>query len=63
MSEPQLLVGVAEADITPVAPVPLAGFAARDNAPFEGIDHPLALRAFWWTVEDEHALLVVADIL
>lgn len=59
----RLLVGVARVDITPIAPIPLAGFAARDNAPFEAIDHPLALKAFWWSVGDKHALLVVADIL
>lgn len=63
MSAAALHVGVAGVDITPQHPVPLAGFAARNNAPAEGVDHPLALKAFWWSVGDHHALLVVADIL
>jgi hypothetical protein len=63
MTTGPLHVGVAQVDITPVAPTPLAGFAVRNNARFEGIDHPLSLKAFWWSVGDEHALLVVADIL
>ena len=63
MSSGTLHVGVAELDITPETPVPLAGFASRDNAPSEGVDHPLALKAFWWSVGESHALLVVADIL
>jgi hypothetical protein len=63
MTTESLRVGVAQIDITPESPTPLAGFAIRNNAVFEGIDHPLFLKAFWWSVGDEHALLVVADIL
>lgn len=58
-----LLVGVAAGDITPRRPTPLAGFAHRKNAPYEGIDHPLALKATWFSAGDTHALLVVADVL
>lgn len=57
-----LLIGVAEADITPPHPVPLAGFGSRSGV-FEGVDQPLALRAFWFSTDDAHALLVVADML
>lgn len=63
MSGAQLRVGVAEVDITPGTPTPLAGFAHRNNAPFDGIDLPLALKAMWWSIGDENAILVVADIL
>jgi hypothetical protein len=63
MSPGRLQVGVAEEDITPHNPTPLAGFAARNNALFEGVDHSLAIKAFWWSVGDQNALLVVADIL
>lgn len=63
MSGAQLQVGVAEVDITPAAPTPLAGFAHRNNASFEGVDLPLSLKAFWWSVGNDNALLVVADIL
>ena len=54
--------GVAEVDITPTTPIPLAGFAAR-LGPFEGIDRRLRLRAAWFSVGDDHAMLVTADIL
>lgn len=63
MTTTPLRIGVAEIDVTPAHPVPLAGFASRNNAPSVGVDHPLALKAFWWSVGESHALLVVADIL
>lgn len=59
----RLLVGAAEVDITPDRPIPLAGFAARSDVPFEGIDRRLFLQAFCFSVGEEAALLVTADIL
>jgi hypothetical protein len=62
-----LLAGVAEIDITPDRPVELAGFAARSGVS-EGVDHPLFLRAFWFTSSagdrpDQSALVVIGDFI
>jgi hypothetical protein len=61
-SEQTRHIGVAEVDITPATPIPLAGFAAR-TGPFQGVDRRLSLRAFWFSTGSAHALLVTADIL
>lgn len=61
--ETHLRAGVAETDITPPFPVPLAGFAARTGRS-QGVTRPLKLRAFAFSEPSgASALLVVADIL
>ncbi|MEF3313053.1 neutral/alkaline non-lysosomal ceramidase N-terminal domain-containing protein [Paenibacillus sp. GYB004] len=61
-------VGCAKVDITPEMPVPLAGFAVRGNAPYEGIRSRIYLRAVYMRQPGEGgavrtALLVSADLL
>ncbi len=56
-------VGIGEREITPRHPVPLAGFASRQNKPYTDIDRSLWVRAWWIGTERDFALLVVADIL
>lgn len=63
-----LEIGCAKVDITPEMPVPLAGFAVRGNAPYEGIRSRIFLRALYMRQLGEDgavrtALLVSADLL
>ncbi|MFC3798626.1 neutral/alkaline non-lysosomal ceramidase N-terminal domain-containing protein [Cohnella sp. GCM10012308] len=63
-----LLVGTAKIDITPPFPLPLAGFAVRENQKFETVDSRLYVRAFYFRQHAAdrsklQALLVSADIL
>ncbi|WP_239628519.1 neutral/alkaline non-lysosomal ceramidase N-terminal domain-containing protein [Paenibacillus sp. H1-7] len=67
MREPPLKLGTAKADITPAAPVPLAGFAHRAG-PFEHIAHRLYARIHCFEQQDKtgrkaSALLVSADLI
>lgn len=58
-----LTIGCAVGDITPVQPIPLAGFAFR-KGPFETIAHRLKLRvAIFRGSDGTVSLLVVADLL
>ncbi len=64
----QLWLGTAKVEITPKHPIPLAGFASRGGACFNGIAHPLYARIFWFRHRSENgeetsALLVSADLL
>lgn len=64
----ELEIGCAKVDITPERPVPLAGFAARDNKAFEGIRSRIYLRALYLRQqiangEKRNALIVSADLL
>lgn len=63
-----LEIGSAKVDITPETPIPLAGFAARGNAPYEGVQSRIYLRALYMRQLEEdgsvrNALLVSADLL
>lgn len=65
---PQLRVGTAKIDITPKFPLPLAGFAIRENRKFEAVDSRLHVRTFYFRQHatdrsKRQALLVSADIL
>lgn len=64
----QLHVGTAKIDITPPFPMPLAGFASRENRKFETVDSRLYVRTFYFRQHAAdrsmlQALLVSADIL
>lgn len=58
-----LQLGVSKIDITPAAPIPLAGFAHRSGS-FDGVASRLYARCFWMQ-EDGSApvLLVTADLI
>lgn len=64
-----LYLGTAKVDITPVHPVPLAGFASRrTQGPHEGVSHALYARILLFQHEDEQGrktslALVSADLL
>lgn len=63
-----LEIGCAKVDITPEARVPLAGFAVRNNQPYEGIRSRLYLRALYIRQRDERdgvrqAVIVSADVI
>lgn len=57
-----LLAGASRVDITPTAPLPLAGHASR-LGPFEGVAAPLLLRALALEAGGVRALLVSADLI
>ena len=62
-----LRLGVAKIDITPLRPLPLAGFARRQGH-FEGISHPLYARVFFFEQAEasgrrRRALVVSADLI
>ncbi|NQT53082.1 neutral/alkaline non-lysosomal ceramidase N-terminal domain-containing protein [bacterium] len=59
---PQLLAGAAATDITPTAPVYLAGFASRDR-PSEGVHDPLHARAVVFQSGDTTAAIVSCDLI
>lgn len=66
----KLLLGCAKFDITPDRPIPLAGFAVRENKPYEAIHTSLYLRAAVLQQADaadqrvgEPVLIVSADLL
>lgn len=63
----RLELGVAKVDITPQHPVPLAGFAARNNRLFEGVQHPLYARilVFHQNVHGvkKQVVLISADLI
>ncbi|MEF3307265.1 neutral/alkaline non-lysosomal ceramidase N-terminal domain-containing protein [Paenibacillus sp. GYB003] len=61
-------IGTAKTDITPEKPVPLAGFAVRDNKPMDGVQSRLYLRALYMRQrgddgETRSAVVVSADLL
>jgi hypothetical protein len=60
--------GSAKVDITPKKPVPLAGFAVRENKNFEGVRSPIYLRALFLRQRGKdgsvrNALIVSADLI
>lgn len=57
-----LMLGVAKVDITPVKPVPLAGFAHRAGLSI-GVLHPLYLRVFLFQQGDRKLVLIIADLI
>lgn len=57
-----LLMGTSQLDITPVAPVPLAGFASRKGN-MEGIHSPLYLKTFLFEIKEQKGLLFIADLI
>ncbi|GAA3405540.1 neutral/alkaline non-lysosomal ceramidase N-terminal domain-containing protein [Paenibacillus hodogayensis] len=64
----ELQLGTAKADITPLAAVPLAGFAVRQNKPYEGIRSRLYARVLYLRQQAEgsamrQAVIVSADLL
>lgn len=63
MTSVALRIGVAEREITPSSPIPLAGFAVRQNRAHEGVDRKLWVRAWYFQVRGDAALLLVADVL
>lgn len=62
----KLGMGVAQIDITPPKPVPLAGFACRDGV-YEGIRRPLYARIFYFTQNNKgkkrQVVLITADLI
>jgi neutral ceramidase len=58
-----LHMGYGEVDITPTAPVPMAGYAARGKRPFETVEDPLSARALFLEQDDVRAVLLVADLV
>ncbi len=56
-----LQLGTARVEITPKAPMPLAGFAHRSGV-FERVHSPLFLRALYFAQAGVEALLISADI-
>ncbi|CAG7621528.1 hypothetical protein PAESOLCIP111_02347 [Paenibacillus solanacearum] len=64
-----MFLGTSKIDITPVAPVPLCGFASRsDKGPFESVSLPLYARVFYFRSdnsagESHSAILVSADLI
>lgn len=64
----ELFLGTAKIDITPETPVPLAGFALRDNQPYERVSEPIFARIAFFRQTDpagscRRALLVSADLI
>lgn len=63
-----LELGVAKIDITPEKPVPLAGFAIRENQPYSGIASRIFARVAFFRTTDSAgipsmAILISADLL
>ncbi|MFC5652272.1 neutral/alkaline non-lysosomal ceramidase N-terminal domain-containing protein [Paenibacillus solisilvae] len=68
MNTHALLLGTAKVDITPNKPVPLTGFATRNNAKFTAIDSRLYAKLFYFREFGETgssflSLVVCADLL
>ncbi|MGZ4107935.1 MAG: hypothetical protein ACXVDE_07935, partial [Tumebacillaceae bacterium] len=63
----RLKLGVAKVDITPEHPIPLAGYAARNNQVFVGVQHPLYARilVFHQRVDQvkKRVVLISADLI
>lgn len=57
-----LQLGVAKVDITPTAPVPLAGFSHRSGV-FDSVVRPLYARLFLFEQMEQRYLLVSADLI
>jgi len=57
-----LTAGVAVVDITPIQPVPLAGFASRQSE-FDRVDRPLFAKVWAFEERGRRALLVQADLI
>lgn len=55
--------GAAQVNITPTDPIPLAGFAYRNNQSFSGIASDICLKAFVFRVDDVTKCLLIADVL
>ncbi|SDO37887.1 Neutral/alkaline non-lysosomal ceramidase, N-terminal [Paenibacillus sp. yr247] len=64
-----LILGVAKVDITPEKPIPLAGYALRENFVFDAVNHPLYATIYFFQERSENdttissSLLVSADLL
>ena len=64
----ELQLGCAKIDITPTKPIPLAGFAARNNEPFSDVRDPIYVRALLFRQLEQdgrhrYALVVSADLI
>jgi hypothetical protein len=63
-SEPgPIRIGVAEVDLTPASPRPLAGFIGQIRTPFEGVDTPCLARALTIERGPETVTILTADLL
>ena len=56
-------VGVAEVDLTPRSPRPLAGFIGQIRTPFEGVDTPCLARALTVETSSGAVTILTADLL
>ncbi len=56
-------VGVAEVDLTPTSPRPLAGFIGQTRTPFVGVDSPCLARALTIERGPETVTILTADLL
>jgi len=56
-------VGYAAIDITPTRPMPLSGFVARCDRPFDGVDDPLCVRALAVGSGDSRVVVLAYDLL
>lgn len=63
MIESVLEFGAAHVNITPSEPIPLAGFAYRNNQPFSDVASDLYLKAFVFRIAGRTKCLLIADIL
>ena len=57
-----LVAGVAEIDITPTSPLPLAGFAARRGREFESIRDPVHVRALALSLDSGGPPIVIINV-
>ncbi len=63
MNGVEVKAGYGIADITPLRPMSLCGFAARCNAPFEGVDDPLHVRALAFAGNKLTVVILCYDLL
>lgn len=57
-----LKLGTAKLNITPLKPIPLAGFSSRKGS-FERVAQPLYARIYWFQQGSQSVLLVTADLI
>ncbi len=62
-SSGSIRVGVAEVDLTPASPRPLAGFIGQIRTPFVGVDAPCLARALSVERGDQTVTILTADLL
>ena len=56
-------VGLAEVDLTPASPVPLAGFIGQTGTPYEGVDSACLARALTIASSAKPVTILTADLL